>query len=66
MMGLPTVMIGEAGGGGGGGMGAIPIPALVNVMNNAPQELANKIAQVVALKQAAASGTPFCEECAKV
>lgn len=62
-LGLPTVLIGEAGGGGGGGMGAMPIEALQNVMNSGGP-MAKKLAQVIALKQAAANGTPFCEQCA--
>ena len=66
-VGCPTVLIGEVmgggGGGAGGGLGAMPIEALVNVMNSAPPKLAQKIAQVVALKEAAKNGTPFCEKC---
>jgi uncharacterized Zn-binding protein involved in type VI secretion len=62
-LGCPTVLIGEVMGGGGGGLGAMPIAALVSVMNSAPPKLAQKIAQVVALKQAAKNGTPFCKKC---
>ena len=61
-VGLPTVLIGEVMG-GGGGMAAMPIAALMNVMNSGGP-MAKKIAQVIALRQAAANGTPFCEQCA--
>ena len=66
-VGCPTVLIGEVmgggGGGAGGGLGAMPIAALVNVMKSAPPKLAQKIAQVVALKEAAKNGTPFSKRC---
>ena len=63
-VGLPTVLIGEVMG-GGGGMAAMPVAALMNVMKTASPALAKKIAQIVAMKQAAANGTPFCEKCAE-
>ncbi len=64
-VGLPTVLIGEVmGGGGGGGMAAMPVAALNAVMKGASPKLANKIAQIISLKKAAANGAPFCEKCA--
>jgi uncharacterized Zn-binding protein involved in type VI secretion len=63
VLGCPTVLIGETSSGGAGGISAIPISVLQNVMNNVPAKEAQKIAQVIALKDAAADGTPFCEPC---
>ncbi len=63
-VGCPTVLIGEVMGGGGGGMAGMSVDALINVMNSISGALKKKIAQIVAMKQAAANGTPFCEKCA--
>lgn len=52
VMGLPTVLIGEAGGGGGGGGGGAGGAGAV------PPQTAQ-------FQAAAKDGTPFCEECAK-
>ncbi len=64
-LGCPTVLIGEAGGGGGGGLGAIPVNVLVDLMGTMPPAVRNQMAQVVAMREAAADGIPFCEQCAK-
>jgi uncharacterized Zn-binding protein involved in type VI secretion len=63
VVGCPTVLIGETGS-GGAGLGSMPASALVNVMSSVPEKMAQKLAQIVALKEAAESGMPFCEECA--
>ena len=63
VLGCPTVLIGETSSGGAGGISAMPVSVLQNVMNNVPAKEAQKIAQVIALKDAAADGTPFCEPC---
>lgn len=59
--GCPTVLIGDTS--GGGGLASMPTTALLNVMHSAPPALAKTMAQAVALKEAAQSGTPFCEVC---
>ncbi len=63
-VGCPTVLIGEAAGGGGGGFSNMPASVLLSVLKDMPSHLQQKMAQVVALKEAAVSGTPFCEKCA--
>jgi uncharacterized Zn-binding protein involved in type VI secretion len=63
-LGCPTVLIGETGG-GGVGIGSMPVSALKSVMKDMPDKKAAQMAQVIALKEAAATGVPFCEECAK-
>jgi hypothetical protein len=63
VLGCPTVLIGETSSGGAGGVSAMPVSVLQNVMNNVPAKQAQQIAQVIALKEAAADGTPFCEAC---
>jgi hypothetical protein len=65
MLGCPTVLIGESAGGGGGGFSEMPVTILLKVMEKAPASVKAQLAQIVALKDAAAAGTPFCEECAK-
>ena len=65
MAGCPTVLIGEAGGGGGGGIAAMPVNIIVDLMGSMPAAVRDKLAQVVAMKEAAADGTPFCEQCAQ-
>lgn len=65
VVGMPTVLIGEAGGGGGGGFAAMPVNVLMEVMQKMPSDVQHKMAQVVAMKQAAENGTPFCEKCAE-
>jgi hypothetical protein len=42
----------------------MPVSALVEVMTTVPA-LSKKIAQIVALKEAARMGVPFCEVCAE-
>ncbi len=64
MLGCMTVLIGESGGGGGGGMGGMPVSVLLNVMKSMPENMQKNMAQVVAMKEAAAMGVPFCEVCA--
>ena len=62
-VGCPTVLIGETGS-GGVGLAAMPISALISVMNSVPA-LSKKVAQIIALREAAKNGAPFCEVCAK-
>lgn len=64
-VGCPTVLIGEAGGGGGGGFSVMPVTVLLQIMKSMPGSMQPKIAQVIAMKEAAANGTPFCEKCAQ-
>lgn len=64
MQGCSSVLIGETGG-GASGLAAMPVEALIEVAKNLPPNAKEKMAQVVTMKQAAASGTPFCEKCAK-
>jgi hypothetical protein len=63
--GCPTVLIGEVG--VAGGAPAPPSkPAMQQIfaqMAGLPAELQKGVAQVMALKQAAESGAPFCEIC---
>lgn len=70
MVGCPTVLIGEAGGGGGGGFAVVAPTVLLKTMNEmqssnpeATEKTTNQMAQVIALKEAAENGTPFCEKC---
>ena len=63
-LGCPTVLIGETGAGGGGGMGGMSVSVLLNVMKSMPANMQESMAQIIAMKQAAANGTPFCEKCA--
>ena len=63
-VGCPTVLIGEAGGGGAGSIAAMPVNVILEVMESMPQDMRNKMAQIVTMKQAAENGTPFCEKCA--
>ncbi len=59
VLGMPTVLIGEAGGGGGGGISVMPVNVLMEVMKDMPAEQQGNIAQVVEHKMAAAEGSPF-------
>jgi hypothetical protein len=63
VVGAPNVLIGEAGGGGGGGISVMPVNVILELMKSMPAEVQHQMAQVVAMKQAAESGAPFCEEC---
>jgi hypothetical protein len=63
VVGMPTVLIGEAGGGGGGAGNVMPVNVILQIMQNAPAEVRQTVAQVAALQQAAANGNAFCEEC---
>jgi uncharacterized Zn-binding protein involved in type VI secretion len=65
ILGCPTVLIGETGSGGGGGVAAMPVDVLLGVIEDMPASEQQAIAQAIALKQAAESGVPFCEECEK-
>ncbi len=65
VVGLPTVLIGEAGGGSGGGFASMPVNVLMDVMKDMPKNMQTKMAQVITMKQAAANGVPFCEKCAE-
>jgi len=77
VLGLPTVLIGEAGGGGGGGAGASmgngsgfsAVEDRIKVVIDAAAQrqvdvaFAAVEAQIQTLAQAAVSGAPFCEVC---
>ncbi|HMP92954.1 MAG TPA: PAAR domain-containing protein, partial [Phnomibacter sp.] len=67
MIGCPTVLIGEVGaaGGGGGapGVSAPAMQAMQQVAQSLPPEQAAIVDQTATLIQAAAAGTPFCEQC---
>ena len=65
VIGCPTVLIGEAGGGGGGGIGAMPVNVILDLMGTVPPAVKTKLAQIVAMKEAAENGAPFCEKCAE-
>jgi uncharacterized Zn-binding protein involved in type VI secretion len=68
VMGFPTVMIGETGGGGGPtgtGVGTGEAGGEAKLEDVPPGDLKEPDMQAAVLKQAAADGTPFCEECAK-
>ncbi len=68
VVGMPTVLIGEAGGGagggGGGGLSAVPANVLQEVLPAMPEAVQPQLAQVITMKQAAESGVAFCEKCA--
>jgi uncharacterized Zn-binding protein involved in type VI secretion len=63
VVGFPTVLIGEAGGGGGGGLAVMPVNVLLSVAPSLPPAVQTHIAQIVTMKEAAADGAPFCEQC---
>jgi uncharacterized Zn-binding protein involved in type VI secretion len=63
-VGCPTVLIGETSGGSAGGFSNMPVNVLLASLNKAPANVQNKMAQIVALKQAAIDSKPFCEKCA--
>jgi uncharacterized Zn-binding protein involved in type VI secretion len=58
-----TVLIGEVSGAAAPTLSAMPISGLVSVMKSVSPVLAQKIAQIIALKEAAVMGTAFCEKC---
>jgi len=61
--GCPTVLIGEVGF-GGTGISAMPAKVLSFMLKSPlPEQMKVKMAQVVALKDAAQNGVPFCEKC---
>lgn len=62
VVGCPTVLIGEI---MLSSAGAMPIAALMEVIQSVPPAVANRLAQVVALKEAAKDGAPFCERCSQ-
>ena len=64
VLGLPTVLIGEAGGGGGGGGAVSPVNVILDVMKTMPKDAQQAAAQAVSLLFAAESGAPFCAVCA--
>lgn len=71
VMGLPTVLIGDAGSGGGGGasLGGAAGGAIGNVggvmtdMPSPAEDLSAGGQQAQALRDAAAAGAPFCQPC---
>jgi len=64
VIGCPTVLIGEVSPTSPGGLTAMPVQAIMGVMNKVPASVSKKLAQIIALKEAASNGTPFCEQCA--
>ena len=70
-LGCPTVFIGEVSGAAVGGLAAMPINAIIEVMKTVPAAVQTKMAQVVALKNAAQTGKCFvhtskkCPGCGK-
>jgi uncharacterized Zn-binding protein involved in type VI secretion len=64
VLGFPTVMIGETssgpGGGGAAGGSSGDMSPAVNAM---PKDIQPQVKQMVALIEAAANGTPFCQIC---
>lgn len=62
-VGCPTVLIGEV------AAGSPPSPLVASMINATLSEMdpgdAATVAQIITLKEAAADGVPFCEECAK-
>jgi hypothetical protein len=63
VVGCPTVLIGEISPGSPPNP-ATPVMLMASLSQMNPTQ-AVKAAQIMALKQAAADGTPFCEVCAK-
>lgn len=63
VVGMPTVLIGEAGGGGGGGVSVMPVNVLLDVMDDMPAEVHKEVAQTVTMKKAAEDGTPLAHNC---
>ena len=59
-LGCMTVMIGEVGSGGGGSM---PVAALKGVLSSMPSQTKNKIAQTIAMKEAARDGSALVHHC---
>ena len=63
VLGMPTVLIGEAGGGGAGAVSVTPANVVLQAMQEMPAQAKQQVAQTAAMQQAAAEGTPFCEPC---
>jgi uncharacterized Zn-binding protein involved in type VI secretion len=63
VLGFPTVLIGESGSGGAMGVASAASAQMQDAIKNLGPAQAQAAAQIVSLKQAAASGTPFCEIC---
>jgi hypothetical protein len=63
VVGMPTVLIGEASGGGGGAVSVMPVNVILEMMQSMPAEVQQQVAQTTTLQQAAQDGSPFCEEC---
>jgi uncharacterized Zn-binding protein involved in type VI secretion len=65
VVGCPTVLIGEVGSGGAAPRPPKP-PGLGGLLNDAVEAAKSAVAaQIQTLKEAAKTGTPFCEVCAK-
>lgn len=64
VVGLPTVLIGEAGGGSGGGLSVMPVNVLMTLMQSqsTPAQQKKEIAQVVAMKEAAENGQALAHD----
>jgi uncharacterized Zn-binding protein involved in type VI secretion len=63
LLGCPTVLIGESGSGGASGPSASSAPPFVAAVNNVPPDSKQKVAQILAMRDAAANELPFCEVC---
>ena len=59
VLGLPTVLIGEAGGGGGGGASVMPVNVILDMMKLMPAKTQATLKKVVERKNAAAEGSMF-------
>ncbi len=62
VIGMPTVLIGEVGK-GSVGMTSMAMGAMQGMMPALPVLAQKVVAQVIAMMQAAAGGSSFCEEC---
>jgi uncharacterized Zn-binding protein involved in type VI secretion len=61
VLGYPTVLIGEIS--SGSAVTAAAAEALLSALSSLPQEVQPGASQIVALREAAANGVPFCAIC---
>ncbi len=65
VMGLPTVLIGEAAGGGGGGVSVMPVNVILEIAKKVSQQERGKLGQVASMKMAAQNGAALVQSCDK-